>query len=84
MLSSCYDKKILPYGAGSTRGMAKRHYDAIADTLRKLYEAEADSVTLRAAINMLADRFAEDNSRFCKLAFVNAATNAAYRNGDDA
>lgn len=76
-----YSKNILPYGSGSTRGMTQRHYEAIADELRKVYEAERTSSIKRFAVRRvaaaLAKRFAAGNDRFRTETFMNAVTNAA-------
>ena len=76
-----YSTKILPYGAGSTRGMTQRHYEAIADELRKVYEAspepDNDSYIVRLVAEALAKRFAAGNDRFRTETFLNAVTNAA-------
>lgn len=84
-----YSKQPLPYGAGSTRGMTQRHYEAIADTLRKaLAEAandhQGDSLATDIAvgavenvIDLLATRFAAGNDRFRAQTFKNAALDVA-------
>lgn len=85
-----YSKHPLPYGAGSTRGMTQRHYEAIADTLRNRYVRVAtefgdDSLAaqvIRDMINDLATRFGSGNDRFRTGTFVNAATDAARNNSD--
>lgn len=91
MPHSDYSKRILPYGAGSTRGMSQRHYEAIADTLRNIYEQEIphqpydtqmQRQTVHAVINALASRFAAGNDRFDRTTFINAATNFARINAD--
>lgn len=85
MAHSDYSKQILPYGAGSTRGMTKRNYEAIAGAIRDVCESDGMDVygiTMIPAwllVNMLASRLASGNDRFDRAAFINAATNAARK-----
>lgn len=74
----------MPYGAGSTRGMTQRHFEAIADTVRDdLARAttDAERSAIRGVINHLAARFAAGNGRFSVASFVNAATDRARAGG---
>ena len=75
-----YSRQPLPYGAGTTRGMTQRHYEALADVLRNALNAESGATqraTIVSVAGAIAMRLAAGNDRFRRQTFLNAVQDVA-------